>query len=103
MKMMKLVLCIGAGLFLGCATTLPSPQGAQNTSTAQAPLKQDGAQVASAKKKAPREGLICESYQVTGSHIRKEICRTKEQMQRDREQAERLMREAERARPAEGN
>ena len=103
MKMMKLALCIGAGLFLGCATTSPSSQNAQSTSTAQAPLKQGGAKVASAKKKTPKEGLICESYKITGSHIRKEVCRTKEQVAREREQAERLLREADRARPSEGD
>jgi hypothetical protein len=101
--MMKLALCIGAGLFVGCATTSPSSQNAQSTSTAQASLQQDGAKTALAKKKTSKEGLICESYKVTGSHIRKEICRTKEQVERDRKQAEALMREADRARPADGN
>jgi hypothetical protein len=101
--MTKLALCIGAGFFLGCATASPSSQSVQSTSTAQAPLQQDGAKVATAKKKKnPKEGLICETYKVTGSHLRKEICRTKEQMERDREQADKLIREADRARPAEG-
>lgn len=101
MKIMKLGLCIGAGLFLGCATASPTAQSAQSTSTAQATQQKNGAKVASAKKD-PKEGLICESYKVTGSHIRKQICRTKEQAEREREQAEKLLRDADRARPSEG-
>jgi hypothetical protein len=91
-KLSNLVWCIGAGIFLGCATT------------PQAPLQQDGAKVASATaKKDPKEGLICEKYKVTGSHITKEICRTKEQAVRDRQQAEKMLQEADKFRPGEGN
>jgi len=104
--MSKLAWCIGAGIFLGCATAAPSAKSEQSTSTAQATQpaaqQQDGAKVALAKKKPPKEGLICESYKVTGSHIRKEVCRTKEQAERDRQQAEKLLQEADRARPADG-
>ena len=100
MKMMKLGWCIAAGFFLGCATASPPPSTtSQSTQSVQST---SSAPVATAKKKNKKEGLICESYKVTGSHIRKEICRTPEQAKREREQAEKLMRDADRARPSEG-
>jgi len=94
-KMTKLGWCIAAGFFLGCATASPPP-----TTTAQS--AQNVQSTSKVAKKNPKKGLVCESYKVTGSHIRKEICRTPEQMKRDREQAEKLVREADRARPADG-
>jgi len=96
-KMMKLGWCIAAGFFLGCATASPPP-----ATTSQSVQRTSSAPVATAKKKNKKEGLICESYKVTGSHIRKEICRTPEQAKREREQAEKLVRDADRARPSEG-
>jgi len=99
-KMTKLGWCIGIGFFLGCATASPPP-----STTAQSGQSLQGTSSAPATataKKNKKEGLVCESYKVTGSHISKEICRTKEQVERDREQAEKLLREADRARPAEG-
>lgn len=106
MKMTKLGWCIGIGLFLGCATSSPTPtttsQSAQSVQSAPGTQQQDGTKVAAAKKNK-KEGLVCETYKVTGSHLRKEVCRTKEQMERDREQAEKLIREGDRYRPGEGN
>jgi gas vesicle protein len=101
--MMKLGWLVGAGLLIGCATASPPPQQttAQSTQSAQGTQNKNGTQVATAKKTQKKE-LICESYKMTGSHIRKEVCRTKEQIAADRAQAEKLLREADRARPAEG-
>jgi len=96
-KMTKLGWCIAAGFFLGCATASPPP-----STTSQRVQSTSSAPVATAKKKNKKEGLVCESYKVTGSHIRKEICRTPEQMKRDREEAEKLVRDADRTRPSEG-
>jgi hypothetical protein len=85
---------MGVGLFLGCATASPPEQTPSTTTQA--------AKTAPTKKVAKKD-LICESYKVTGSHIRKEVCRTKEQMDAEREQAEQLIRQGDRLRPGEGD
>lgn len=77
------------GLFLGCATAAP-PQQAQGA-TAQG-QQADQAQVAEAKKD-PDKTLICEEVPVTGSHIPRKICRTVQQMQKERDQAEKAIRD----------
>lgn len=86
-------------LFLGCATASPSPatapQSVQSTSSAPDTQQKDGTEVAAAKKNM-REGLICETYKPTGTMMKREVCRTPEQMKTDREAAETLLRESQR-------
>jgi hypothetical protein len=91
------------GLILGCATASPPPQNASaaapSTQT-QAVAADSGGQKAAgsgtAVAKNDKDKLVCTSEQVTGSRIPKRVCRTQEQIDRERESAQKALRESER-------
>ena len=61
-------------IFLSCANNEQSVQAS----------KQD--------KESSEDGLICKYEEITGSHVRKRICYTKRQMDRQRETAQEALR-----------
>lgn len=74
------------GLVLGCATASPSQQGAGTSGQDQQKEK-----AAADAKKALERTLICEDVPVTGSHIPRKVCRTPEQVKKEREESQRTM------------
>lgn len=75
------------GFILGCATGSPSQQAPE--ASAQGAQK-DKAAVAQASKD-PNNELVCEEVEVTGSHIPRRICRTRKQVDQEREQAQKAL------------
>lgn len=92
MKRMSFGGVVMMGLFLGCATAAPPPQA--SGSTAQG-LEKDQAATATAKKDSDKT-LICEDVPMTGSHIPRKVCRTKRQVDQEREQAQKAVHDSER-------
>ncbi len=78
------------GLFLGCATAAPPPQG--SGATAGGVQKEQTA--AADAKKDPEKTLICEEVPMTGSHIPRKVCRTQKQIDQERERAQKAVQDA---------
>jgi hypothetical protein len=77
--------CVGVamiGLLLGCATAAPPPAP---TGSAQA-AQQDKTAAAD-----PDNELVCEEVPITGSHLPQRVCRTRRQIQREREAAQKAL------------
>lgn len=83
MRMTKSAWALVLGLTLGCATTAPQRPEASAASTSTAPSAATTA-VATAPAKEDPDKLICESRQVTGSRLPKQVCRTARQIEEER-------------------
>ncbi len=78
--------CVGVammGLLLGCATAAPPPAP---TGSAQAAQQDKAAAPADADNE-----LVCEEVPITGSHLPQRVCRTRRQIQREREAAQKAL------------
>lgn len=64
-----------------------------STGGAEAALQQQ-ADPYNAGKEESRDKVVCEMEAVTGSRMKKEVCRTVSEMERDEENAERALRQA---------
>jgi len=90
MRKLFVVFVAGVGLLLGCATT-----SAQQTSSQNQELEgEEEETVAEAEAQRPRTKLVCETQNVTGSHIPQKICRHVRDAEAEREAAQEYLRTA---------
>ena len=90
MMLRRAVTVLGLALVVGSSLACAHQGGA--AATAQGPAPTEATQ--EAKNEGNPDDLICEVTHVTGSNIPERVCRTRRQIEAEREDAQRFVRES---------